>query len=237
MPPRSPGRGADQLRPVSIDVDVAPYAEGSSLISTGNTRVLCTASVEEGVPRWREASGSGWVTAEYAMLPRATQTRTRRERTGPKGRTQEIQRLIGRSLRSVVDLGLFRNRTLIVDVDVLQADGGTRCAGITAGYAALHHAATRMVYDGALSEWPLQHEVAAVSVGLVEGETLVDLQYSEDVVAAVDLNVVATAKEEVVEVQGGGEDHPIPAETFVQLVAAGVTGVKRVLDIVRPQLS
>jgi len=232
-------RDAFSLRDIRVTPGYSRYAEGSALVEWGDTIVLATVTVDNRLPphlRNRRAK-EGWLTAEYALLPRSTQERSSRERLYAGGRTQEIQRLIGRSLRSVVDLGLFRNRTLIVDVDVLQADGGTRCAGITAGYAALHHAATRMVYEGALSEWPLQHEVAAVSVGMVDGQTLVDLQYSEDVVAAVDLNVVATAKEEVVEIQGGGEDHPIPAETFVQLVAAGVTGVKRVLDIVRPQLS
>ncbi len=227
------------LRDIRVTPGYSRYAEGSALVEWGDTVVLATVTVDNRLPPHlrNRRTKQGWLTAEYALLPRSTQERSSRERLYAGGRTQEIQRLIGRSLRSVVDLGLFRNRTLIVDVDVLQADGGTRCAGITAGYAALHHAATRMVYEGALSEWPLQHEVAAVSVGMVEGETLVDLQYSEDVVAAVDLNVVATAKEEVVEVQGGGEDHPIPAEKFVQLVAAGVTGVKHVLDIVRPQLS
>lgn len=227
------------LRPIRVTPGYNRYAEGSALVEWGDTVVLATVTLDHRLPPHLRTRGvkTGWLTAEYALLPRSTQERSSRERLYAGGRTQEIQRLIGRSLRSVVDLRMFRNRTLIVDVDVLQADGGTRCAGITAGYAALHHAATRLVYDGTLSEWPLRHELAAVSVGMVDGQTLVDLQYSEDVEAAVDLNVVATARDEVVEVQGGGEDRPLPAETFVQLVAAGVTGVRRVLDVVRPQLA
>ncbi len=231
-------RRPDELRPIKVTPGYSRYAEGSALLEWGGTTVLATVTIDNRLPphlRGRRARG-GWLTAEYALLPRSTQERSPRERLYAGGRTQEIQRLIGRALRSVVDLSMFRNQTLIVDVDVLQADGGTRCAGITAGYAALHHAASRLVFDGVLSEWPLHHELAAVSVGTVDGETYVDLQYSEDVQAEVDLNVVATRDGEVVEVQGGGEDRPIPAESYVTLVATGVTAVQRVLDIVRPQL-
>ncbi|HKI57426.1 MAG TPA: ribonuclease PH [Trueperaceae bacterium] len=232
-------RRPDELRAVKVTPGYNRYAEGSALIEWGGTTVLATVTIDNRLPPHLRGGGAktGWLTAEYALLPRSTQQRSQRERLYAGGRTQEIQRLIGRALRSVIDLSMFRGRTLIIDVDVLQADGGTRCAGITAGYAALHHAASRMVFDGTLSEWPLRHELGAVSVGLVGGERFVDLQYSEDVQAEVDLNVIATAAGEVVEVQGGGEDRPIPAETFVTLVANGVTAVQHLLEIVRPQLT
>ena len=232
-------RRPDELRAVKVTPGYNRYAEGSALIEWGGTTVLATVTIDNRLPPHLRGGGAktGWLTAEYALLPRSTQQRSQRERLYAGGRTQEIQRLIGRALRSVIDLSMFRGRTLIIDVDVLQADGGTRCAGITAGYAALHHAASRMVFDGTLSEWPLRHELGAVSVGLVGGERFVDLQYSEDVRAEVDLNVIATAAGEVVEVQGGGEDRPIPAETFVTLVANGVTAVQHLLEIVRPQLT
>ncbi len=232
-------RRSDELRPITVTPGFNRYAEGSALVEWGHTVVLATVTIDNRLPphlRGRRAK-NGWLTAEYALLPRSTQERSQRERLYAGGRTQEIQRLIGRALRSIVDLEMFRNKTLIVDVDVLQADGGTRCAGITAGYAALHHAASRLVFDGALSEWPLKHELAAVSVGLVDGAALVDLQYSEDVQAEVDLNVIATGGGDVVEVQGGGEERPIPAETYVTLVANGVRAAQRVVEIVRPQLS
>jgi len=232
-------RRPDELRAVKVTPGYNRYAEGSALIEWGGTTVLATVTIDNRLPPHLRGGGAktGWLTAEYALLPRSTQQRSQRERLYAGGRTQEIQRLIGRALRSVIDLSMFRGRTLIIDVDVLQADGGTRCAGITAGYAALHHAASRMVFDGTLSEWPLRHELGAVSVGVVGGERFVDLQYSEDVRAEVDLNVIATAAGEVVEVQGGGEDRPIPAETFVTLVANGVTAVQHLLEIVRPQLT
>ncbi len=232
-------RRPDELRPITVTPGFNRYAEGSALVEWGHTVVLATVTIDSRLPphlRGRRAK-NGWLTAEYALLPRSTQERSQRERLYAGGRTQEIQRLTGRALRSIVALEMFRNKTLIVDVDVLQADGGTRCAGITAGYAALHHAASRLVFDGTLSEWPLKHELAAVSVGLVDGAALVDLQYSEDVQAEVDLNVIATGGGDVVEVQGGGEDRPIPAETYVTLVANGVRAAQRVVEIVRPQLS
>ncbi len=232
-------RRPDELRKVTVTPGFNRYAEGSALVEWGGTTVLATVTVDNRLPPHLRSgrAKSGWLTAEYALLPRSTQERSQRERLYAGGRTQEIQRLIGRALRSVVDLSMFRGKTLIIDVDVLQADGGTRCAGITAGYAALHHAANRLVFDGTLSEWPLRYELGAVSVGMVDGAAYIDLQYSEDVRAEVDLNVVATAAGEVVEVQGGGEDRPIPAETYVTLVANGVTAVQRLLDVVRPQLS
>jgi len=225
MPPRSHGRGADQLRPVSIEVDVAPYAEGSSLISTGNTRVLCTASVEEGVPRWREASGSGWVTAEYAMLPRATHTRTRRERTGPKGRTQEIQRLIGRSLRSVTDLDAMGAHQVTIDCDVLQADGGTRTASITGACVALVLAGDWMVHEGLLDRNPVRRRVAAVSVGVVDGQPRLDLDYAEDSSAQVDMNVVGTEDGTLVEVQGTAEGDPFSRSEMDRMLDLAISGL------------
>lgn len=232
-------RAATDPRPITVTPGFSAYAEGSALVAWGKTLVLATITVDPRLPPHlrNQKAKSGWLTAEYALLPRSTHERSPRERLYAGGRTQEIQRLIGRSLRSVVDLTLFRNKTLIVDIDVLQADGSTRCAGITAGYAALHHAANRMVFDGTLSEWPLLHELAAVSVGLVDGETYVDLEYNEDTRAQVDLNVVATGDGRIVEVQGGGEEHPVDAETYVRLVHTGVAAVRTVLDEIRPQLS
>lgn len=232
-------RAPDALRNITVTPGFSNYAEGSALVAWGRTLVLATVTIDPRLPphlRGRKGK-SGWLTAEYALLPRSTQERSQRERSFAGGRTQEIQRLIGRSLRSVVDLGLFPNKTLIVDVDVLQADGGTRCAGITAGYAALHHAANRLVFDGTLSEWPLRHEIGAVSVGLVDGEPYLDLEYSEDSKAEIDLNVVATADGLVVEVQGGGEERPVDADTYVDLVRSGIAAVQQLLDTIRPQLA
>ena len=213
------------MRTVVIETDVAPYAEGSCLISTGGTRVLCTASVAPGVPRWREASGAGWVTAEYAMLPRATHTRTRRERSGAKGRTQEIQRLIGRSLRSVTDMELLRLHTVTVDCDVLQADGGTRTASITGACVALSLAGDWLVDEGLADRNPLRERVAAVSVGLIDGEPRLDLDYAEDSSAQVDMNVVGTESGGLVEVQGTAEGDPFrraDLDALLDLATAGL---------------
>lgn len=227
-----------ELRPITLTPGYSRFAEGSALVEWGETRVLATVTVENKLPPHlrNKKTREGWLTAEYAMLPRSTPERVQRERLYAGGRSLEIQRLIGRSLRGALDLGLFTGKTLLVDVDVLQADGGTRCAGILAGYAALHHAADRLVKSGALSEWPLQHEVAAVSVGLVRGEPRLDLEFSEDAEADLDLNVVATAAGELVEVQGGAEGRPVPAETYVQLVAQGIGAVAQVLQTVRAAL-
>ncbi len=231
-------RHQQQIREISVTPGYNKYAEGSALVEWGDNKVLATVTIDKKLPPHLRSKGqqSGWLTAEYALLPRSTGERSQRERLYASGRTQEIQRLIGRALRSVTDLSLFRNQTLTVDIDVIQADGGTRCAGILAAYAALHHAANRLIYSGELSEWPLNHELAAVSIGIVNGETLIDLEYSEDMQADIDLNVVATADGSVVEVQGGGEEKPIPAETYVQLVANGITAVKHILDSVRGSL-
>ncbi len=232
------GRAPQELRPVSVTTGYNRFAEGSALVEWGDTRVLATVTIENKLPPHlrNKKVREGWLTAEYAMLPRSTPERVQRERLYAGGRSLEIQRLIGRSLRGVTDLSLFVGKTLTVDVDVLQADGGTRCAGILAGYAALHHAADKLVQAGTLSEWPLTHEVAAVSVGMVGGETLVDLQFSEDTAAELDLNVVATGSGELIEVQGGAEGKPVAAELYVQLVAQGLDAAQLLLERVRGSL-
>jgi ribonuclease PH len=211
---------------LSIEVGPAPYAEGSCIIAAGNTRVLCTASVVEGVPRWRESSGQGWVTAEYAMLPRATHTRTGRERTGPKGRTQEIQRLIGRSLRSVTDMKVMGPLTVTVDCDVLQADGGTRTASITGACVALSLAGDWMVQEGLAVRNPLRERVAAVSVGIVDGVPSLDLDYPEDSSAQVDMNVVGTQSGGLVEVQGTAEGDPFKRDELDALIDLAQSGLE-----------
>ena len=226
MSGRSGGRRADQLRSVMIETDVAPYAEGSCIISTGATRVLCTASVSTDVPPWREASGSGWVTAEYAMLPRATHTRTRRERSGAKGRTQEIQRLIGRSLRSVTDMKTLGLHTVTVDCDVLHADGGTRTASITGACVAVSLAFEYLVSEGLVVRNPMRERVAAISVGLVNGEARLDLDYEEDSSAQVDMNVVATQGGGLVEVQGTAEGDPFPREDLDAMIDLAMAGLE-----------
>ena len=226
MSGRTGGRRADQLRSVMIETDVAPYAEGSCIISTGATRVLCTASVSTDVPPWREASGSGWVTAEYAMLPRATHTRTRRERSGAKGRTQEIQRLIGRSLRSVTDMKTLGLHTVTVDCDVLHADGGTRTASITGACVAVSLAFEYLVSEGLVVRNPMRERVAAISVGLVNGEARLDLDYEEDSSAQVDMNVVATQGGGLVAVQGTAEGDPFPREDLDAMIDLAMAGLE-----------
>jgi ribonuclease PH len=227
---RTLGRAPEALRPLAFLVDAAPYAEGSCLVSTGNTRVLCTASVSDELPPWRAASGKGWVTAEYAMLPRATHTRTERERSGPRGRTQEIQRLIGRSLRAVTDLSALGPRTVTVDCDVLQADGGTRTASITGGWVALHRACRRLVEEGRLTASPVTDQVAAVSVGIVDGRPLLDLDYREDAGAHVDMNVVATGSGRLVEVQGTAERHTFTREELDALLDLALSGIRELMS-------
>ena len=226
MSGRTGGRRADQLRSAIIETDVAPYAEGSCIISTGATRVLCTASVSTDVPPWREASGSGWVTAEYSMLPRATHTRTRRERSGAKGRTQEIQRLIGRSLRSVTDMKTLGLHTVTVDCDVLHADGGTRTASITGACVAVSLAFEYLVSEGLIVRNPMRERVAAISVGLVNGEARLDLDYEEDSSAQVDMNVVATQGGGLVEVQGTAEGDPFPREDLDAMIDLAMAGLE-----------
>jgi ribonuclease PH len=225
--PRPDGRRPDELRPVAIETGVARHAEGSALISLGDTRVLCAASVEERVPAFLKGSGSGWVTAEYGMLPRATHTRSAREAALGKqgGRTLEIQRLIGRSLRSVVELRGLGERTITVDCDVLQADGGTRCAAITGALVALSVALAKLVRDGAVPRWPLRESVAAVSVGICAGQPVLDLAYAEDSEADVDFNVVGTASGAFVELQGTAERRPFSEAQLTQLLALARTGL------------
>ena len=200
------GRAANELRPTTLERGVAAFAEGSCLVSFGATRVLCTASVEDGVPGWRRGRGEGWITAEYAMLPRATKTRTSRERSQIGGRTQEIQRLIGRSIRAMIDDFAWGEYTLKIDCDVMQADGGTRTAAITGASIAVYDAFAWMVANGKLKRSPVKRRVAGVSVGVVKGEPRLDLEYIEDVVADVDMNVVMSSEGGFVEVQGTGEN-------------------------------
>ncbi|MBE3566547.1 MAG: ribonuclease PH [Thermogemmatispora sp.] len=234
---RTDGRSQTQLRPLRLTVDYLDYAEGSVIIETGRTRVLCAATVEEKVPPFLEGSGRGWVTAEYSMLPRATLTRTPREREGRiSGRTQEIQRLIGRSLRAAVDLEALGTRTLILDCDVLQADGGTRTAAITGAFVALYRACSRLVERGLLPAHPVRTAVAAVSVGVVEGEPLLDLCYEEDARAEVDFNVVMTAHGDFVEVQGTGEGGVFSRTRLDELLSLAQEGISQLLAFQQPYL-
>jgi len=232
-PGRPSGRADDELRPVRVELDAAPYAEGSCLISMGNTRVLCAASVEEAAPPWRKGSGAGWVTAEYAMLPRATHTRTSRERSSLGGRTQEIQRLIGRALRACVDLEALGERTIRVDCDVIQADGGTRTASITGGAIALRRACDWLVEQNRLPESPFRLTAAAVSVGILEGRVILDLDYAEDSRAEVDLNVVALESGGLVEVQGTAERAAFSNEQLIEMVGLASRGIHELLALQR----
>ena len=227
VPSRSYGRAADALRPISIEPGFVRTATGSALISAGETRVICTASVQDGVPRWLAGSGRGWVTAEYGMLPASTGERKQRDssRGRPDGRTVEIQRLIGRSLRGVVDFAALGERTVYVDCDVLQADGGTRCASITGGMVALQAAFLRLISDGALERTPLTGSVAAVSCGIVAGVPLLDLDYSEDSTAEVDANVVMTGDGGLVEVQATAERTPLSRAHLDDLLALAASGI------------
>src|SRR5256885_6573277 len=225
-------RARTQLRPVHLIVDFLDYAEGSVLIEAGKTRVLCAASIEEKVPPFLEGKGQGWVTAEYNMLPRATNTRNSRERDGRvSGRTQEIQRLIGRSLRAVVDMDALGPRTITLDCDVLQADGGTRTASITGAYVALHRACSLLVKKGVITVHPVRIAVAAVSVGVVSGEIMLDLCYEEDSRADVDFNVVMTAQHQFVEVQGTGEGGVFDRGIMDKLVSLAEQGISQLLEI------
>jgi ribonuclease PH len=218
-------RAASELRPITFERGVAPYAEGSCLITFGATRVLCTASVEEGVPGWKRGSGEGWLTAEYAMLPRATRTRTTRERAQLGGRTQEIQRLIGRSVRAMLDDFKFGEFTVKLDCDVLVADGGTRTAAITGASVAIVDAFDWMVSVGKLAKTPVKRRVAAVSVGVIDGEVRLDLDYEEDVRAEVDMNVVMSSAGKFVEVQGTGEHGTFDRAQLDQLVDLAISGI------------
>lgn len=234
---RSDGRRPDQIRPVTISTGYLANAEGSALIEMGGTTVLCAVTVEDRVPRFAIGAGSGWITAEYGMLPRSTHTRTPREQSARSGRTAEIQRLIGRSLRSIARLDLLGERTFVVDCDVLKADGGTRTAAITGAYVALVQAIHKLVEAKKLNAVPLRCAVAAVSAGLVDGMPLLDLNYEEDYRAAVDFNVVMTENGELVELQGTGESHPFTRQTMDDLVDLSESGIRRLFDLQRAALA
>ncbi len=224
---RPHGRAADALRPIHIETGVLKFAEGSALIEVGDTRVLVAASVDNRVPPFLRDSGRGWLTAEYAMLPRATHTRSAREvsQGRPSGRTSEIQRLIGRSLRAAFDLTLLPDRTITLDCDVLQADGGTRTAAVTGAYVAAALALSRLLLTGDIASWPLTAQIAAISVGIVKGTPLLDLEYVEDQVAQVDMNVVATADGALVEVQGTGEKRSFQRSEMDALLDLAMLGI------------
>ncbi|WP_148895783.1 ribonuclease PH [Geothermobacter ehrlichii] len=233
---RPDGRAADQLRPVRFERNYTRYAEGSVLVTFGETRVLCNASVEEKVPPFMKGEGRGWVTAEYAMLPRATHTRSPREAARGRlgGRTMEIQRLIGRSLRAVMDLERLGERTIQIDCDVIQADGGTRTASITGAYVALVDALRKLQREGLLLDDPLRDSVSAVSVGIVEGTPLLDLCYDEDFRAEVDMNFVITGSGRFVEVQGTAESEPFTTEQLARLQRLALAGCAR-LDLAQKE--
>jgi len=241
-PERSYDRAADALRPVSLQMGVMKFAEGSALIELGDTKVLTTASVERKVPKFMDEADRGWLTAEYAMLPRATQTRATRDvtRGRPSGRSAEIQRLIGRSLRAVVDLAAMPGFTVTVDCDVLQADGGTRTAAITAGYVAMVQALSHLLLAGDLERWPVTDGLAAVSVGVVEGVPRLDLDYAEDSRAQVDMNLVATGSGRLVEIQGTGETRSFSRDELETLLDLGLGGIRALLakqdEVLQPVL-
>lgn len=235
---RSDGRASDEIRPVRFMTDYIEYPEGSVLVETGRTMVLCNATVEQGVPSWMVRSGrsGGWVTAEYAMLPRATEERTRRERLRPRGRTQEIRRLIGRSLRAAVHLDRLEEITITIDCDVLQADGGTRTASITGGYVAMALALGRRIQAGQLTPKVLRAPVAAVSAGLVDGRPMLDLSYEEDARAQVDANIVINAAGRFIEVQATAEGDPMERADLEELVNLAEAGVRRLIERQREAL-
>lgn len=229
-------RGAHQLRSVTFERGVMPYAEGSCLVSFGRTRVLCTASVQEGVPDWRRDSGSGWLTAEYSMLPRATHTRTARERARTGGRTLEIQRLIGRALRAATELDVLGAHTITVDCDVLVADGGTRTAAVTGAALSVHDACAKLLAQGRVESNALRELVAGISVGIVGGENRLDLEYAEDVAADVDMNLIALESGNIVEIQGTAEGASFSHAQLDMLVEMGLKGISRLVDLQRQAL-
>jgi len=234
---RRDGRGHEDLRPVRITRNYVRHAEGAVLVEVGDTRVICTASAEERVPPFLRGVGQGWVTAEYGMLPRATTTRTPREAGRTGGRTHEIQRLVGRSLRAVIELGKLGERTITVDCDVIQADGGTRTAAITGGYVALADCLHHLQGSGRLLQTPLRDLVAATSVGLVAGTPMLDLDYSEDSTAEVDMNVVMTGVGRFVEVQGTAEQTPFDLGQLEALLRLAQSGIGRLVDLQRRVLA
>jgi ribonuclease PH len=236
---RTDGRASDELRPVCITPGFLPYAEGSVLIAMGNTRVVCSASLDDRVPPFLRNTGQGWLTAEYAMLPRATQTRTSREigRGGPSGRTHEIQRLIGRSLRAIADLRVLGERTITIDCDVLQADGGTRTAAITGAYVAFALASRQLLKAGKIQRSLTTDQVAAISVGIVGSTPLLDLKYDEDSRAEVDMNVVCTGDGRFIELQGTAEREPFSRSQMDELVALASRGIETLIGIQKKVIS
>lgn len=235
---RPSGRRADELREIILEPGYSKHAEGSCMARFGDTHVLCTASLDERVPPWLRNSGRGWVTAEYGMLPRSTHERTDREaaRGRQGGRTLEIQRLIGRSLRAVCDLTAFGERQIKVDCDVIQADGGTRTAGITGGFVALHHAFAKMMADGILDRNPLSDHIVAVSCGIFDGVSVLDLDYAEDSGADADANFVFTGSGDIVEIQGTAEKEPFSEQQFLELLSLARAGCERLIDHQRAAL-
>lgn len=233
---RPDGRGPDDLRQVRLVLDYVAYPEGSTLIEMGNTRVLCNATIEDGVPAWLTGRGKGWLTAEYALLPRSTHRRTPRETQGLRSRTHEIRRLIGRCLRTALDLDLLGERTVTLDCDVLQADGGTRTAAITGGYVALALALRRLAQQGAIPSATLRAPVAGVSVGLLAGQTRLDLCYAEDHDADVDCNVVMTADGRIVEIQSTAEGEPFSREALKRMLDLAAQGIARLVEYQREAL-
>jgi ribonuclease PH len=234
---RSDNRAYDQIRNTKITPNISPYAEGSALVEVGGTKVICTASIEERVPPFLRNKGTGWVTAEYAMLPRATNTRTQRETLRPSGRTQEIQRLIGRSLRAIIDTKKLGERQIIVDCDVIQADGGTRCASITGAYVALALACRKLVRQGLVAQNPLLSEVAAISVGIIASTPILDLAYDEDSTAEVDMNIVCTGTGKFIEIQGTAEREPFTREQMDAMLAIAEVGLRQLFEIQRNALA
>ena len=234
---RAPERRPDRLRPVSLDIDVNIHAEGSALIAMGNTRVICTASVEERIPEWLRGKGRGWVTAEYGMLPRSTSTRMRRERDKPSSRSLEISRLIGRALRASIDLKLLGERQISIDCDVIQADGGTRTAAITGGMVALSLAVQRLRKSGAIAKNPIISPVAAVSVGIIDGIVTLDLDYELDHRAEVDMNVAMNARGEFIEVQASAEGGRFSRSQLTALEDLAASGIRTLLAVQKKTLA
>ncbi|CAG1064540.1 Ribonuclease PH [uncultured bacterium] len=236
--PRTDGRAPSELRPVKVTRDYLKFAEGSVLIEMGDTKVICAATVEERVPPFLMGKGKGWMTAEYAMLPRSSQKRIQRESSAGKvgGRTHEIQRLIGRSLRAVTDLGALGERTIYIDCDVIQADGGTRTASITGAYMAVHETVSALLKKGVITKMPLLDSVAAVSVGIVGGRALLDLNYDEDSTAEVDMNIIMTGNGRFVEVQGTAESEPFSKDSLAELITLASEGISELASIQKSTL-
>ncbi|MBP3546714.1 MAG: ribonuclease PH [Alphaproteobacteria bacterium] len=227
---RNDNRENNQIRNIELIPGFSPYAEGSCLVKFGNTHVICTASVEEKVPNWLKGQNRGWITAEYAMLPRSNRQRTARELKQPSGRTQEIQRLIGRSLRAVVDLTLLKDFSICVDCDVIQADGGTRTASITGGFVALYQAIQYMIEQKKIKENPIKEFVAAISCDIHNGEKIIDVNYEEDSHAQVDMNFVLTESGKIVEIQGTAEEEPFDEKEFFELMSLAKDGIKQLIE-------